>query len=178
MGASDRRGLSLLVGEHYESLYRYAVRLSGSPPDAEDLTQEAFCKAQTQLSQLRDPTRARPWLFAILRNAYLQRLRADKNLKSVSLDTLAELPERAGAGDPEIGPEQLQQALNEMPEGFRTPVILFYIEELSYRDIAEQLDLPIGTVMSRLARGKAFLRNRLKPGSPSDDPEGEATRGL
>ncbi|WP_020475116.1 RNA polymerase sigma factor [Zavarzinella formosa] len=178
MGASNRRGLSLLVDEHYESLYRYAMRLSGSSADAEDLTQEAFCKAQTQIAQLRDPDRARPWLFAILRNAYLQRIRADRNIKAVSLDAVGDVPERTGAVDPEIGPEQLQRALNDLPEGFRTPVILFYFEEMSYRDIAEQMDLPIGTVMSRLARGKAFLKDRLRPGTPTGDPRDEATNGL
>ena len=58
---------------------------------------------------------------------------------------------------------QLQQALNELDETFRTPIILFYFDEFSYRDIAEQMELPIGTVMSRLARAKAYLRNRLAP---------------
>lgn len=174
MGASSRRGLSSLVDEHYQSLYRYAVRLSGSAADAEDLTQEAFCKAQTQFTQLRDPERARPWLFAILRNAYLQRVRADKNLKTVSMEAVGDVPERPAADGPEIGPEQLQRALNELPEGFRTPVILFYFEEMSYRDIAEQMGLPIGTVMSRLARGKGFLKDRLRPESPPDGPKDEA----
>ena len=64
---------------------------------------------------------------------------------------------------PEVEPEELQRALNELPEGFRTPVILFYFEDMSYRDIAEQMDLPIGTVMSRLARAKAYLRAKLAP---------------
>ena len=77
---------------------------------------------------------------------------------------------------PEFGPEQLQEALNELPEGFRTPVILFYFEDMSYRDIAEQMGLPIGTVMSRLARGKAYLRDRLVPSESS--VAGEANRGL
>src|SRR5881275_1491872 len=58
---------------------------------------------------------------------------------------------------------KLQQALNELDEAFRTPIILFYFEEFSYRDIAEQMDLPIGTVMSRLARAKAYLRAKLAP---------------
>jgi RNA polymerase sigma-70 factor (ECF subfamily) len=70
---------------------------------------------------------------------------------------------------PEIDPAKLQQALNELDESFRTPIILFYFEEFSYRDIAEQMELPIGTVMSRLARAKAYLRSRL---APSSDPEG------
>jgi RNA polymerase sigma-70 factor (ECF subfamily) len=142
-------------------LYRYAYRLSGSAADAEDLTQETFCKAQLNYSQLRDAGRARPWLFSILRNAYLHRVRADKQENCVPLDGVGDLPEPLPDSLPEIDPEQLQQALNDLPEGFRTPIILFYFADFSYRDIAEQMDLPIGTVMSRLARAKAHLRTRL-----------------
>jgi RNA polymerase sigma-70 factor (ECF subfamily) len=159
----SRRLVEKLVAEHYEGLYCYAYRLSGSAADAEDLTQEAFCKAQRCLSQLRDPSRAKPWLFSILRNVYLQRARARKYERPLSLDDVGEIAEPPAEGLPEVGPEQLQEALNELPEVFRTPVILFYFEEFSYRDIAEQLDLPIGTVMSRLSRAKAFLRERLMP---------------
>jgi RNA polymerase sigma-70 factor (ECF subfamily) len=63
----------------------------------------------------------------------------------------------------DVGPEQLQSALNELPEEFRTPVILCYLEEFSYRDIAAQMGVPIGTVMSRISRGKAHLRAKLQP---------------
>lgn len=169
MGAtSGRRGIASLVEQHYESLYRYAYRLSGTATDAEDLTQEAFCKAQAQISQLRDQERARPWLFSILRNAYLHRLRHSKSHPTVSLDGMFDIPETAPEELPEIGSEQLQQALNEIPEGFRTPLILYYFEEMSYRDIAEQMDLPIGTIMSRLARAKAHLRERLAPAISQD----------
>jgi RNA polymerase sigma-70 factor (ECF subfamily) len=162
MGATgNRRGIASLVEEHYESLYRYAYRLTGVQADAEDLTQEAFCKAQAQLSTLRDPERARPWLFSILRNAYLHRVRTDRSHPKVSLDAVGDVAADLPPDVPEIGPEQLQLALNELPEGFRTPVILFYFEDMSYRDIAEQMNLPIGTVMSRLARAKAHLRDRL-----------------
>src|SRR5205823_5109385 len=152
--------------------YRYAYRLSGAAADAEDLTQEAFCKAQAQLGSLRDPDRAKPWLFAILRNAYLHRARSDRAHKQVPLDAVGELPGDCPPEVPEVGTEELQRALNDLPEGFRTPVILFYFEDMSYRDIAEQMDLPIGTVMSRLARAKAHLRDRLVPAA------GEVTRGL
>jgi RNA polymerase sigma-70 factor (ECF subfamily) len=154
-----------LVEEHYTALYRYAYRLSGSHCEAEDLTQEAFCKAQLNLGQLRDPGRAKPWLFSILRNAYLHRVRTERHQACVSLDGVGDLPERPPDPLPEIDPEQLQQALNELPELFRTPIILFYFEDFGYRDIAEQMDLPLGTVMSRLARAKAWLRHRL--GEPS-----------
>lgn len=173
MSASgNRRGIASLVDEHYESLFRYAYRLSGTQADAEDLTQEAYCKAQAQLGQLRDPDRARPWLFSILRNAYLQRARTDKAHRQVSFDSIGELAAELPTEPPEIGSEQLQRVLNELPEGFRTPVILFYFEEMSYRDIADQMDLPIGTIMSRLARAKAHMRQRLANGSTDSEVSG------
>ncbi|HEY7152587.1 MAG TPA: sigma-70 family RNA polymerase sigma factor [Gemmataceae bacterium] len=150
-----------LVEEHYTTLYRYAYRLTGSSADAEDLTQEAFCKAQLHLGQLREPSRAKPWLFSILRNAYLHRVRADRQQPCVSLEGVGDLPEPLPEPMPDIDPERLQQALNELPELFRTPIILYYFEDFGYREIAEQMDLPIGTVMSRLARAKAHLRSRL-----------------
>jgi RNA polymerase sigma-70 factor (ECF subfamily) len=152
-----------LVEDNYAALYRYAYRLSGSSADAEDLVQDTFCKAQQNLRQLRDPARSRPWLFSILRNAYLHRVRAEKNQPGVSLEAAGDVAEPLPDSLPEVDPEQLQQALNELPEVYRTPIILFYFEEFSYRDVAEQMDLPIGTVMSRLARAKAYLRGKLLP---------------
>lgn len=162
-------GLHQLIDAHYEALYRYAYRLSGAAADAEDLTQEAFGKALARLPQLREPERARAWLFRILRNLYLHKVRDQKRHKVVPLDAVGELPGRGEAEMPDIDPAKLQQALNELDEAFRTPIILFYFEEFSYRDIAEQMDLPIGTVMSRLARGKAYLKARLMP---SENPDG------
>jgi RNA polymerase sigma-70 factor, ECF subfamily len=172
----NRRRVQQLVDAHYEPLFRYAFRLSGSAADAEDLTQEAFCKAQLRLDQLRDSARAKPWLFSILRNAYLHRMRSAAQHRNVPLDAVPDLPGPDAAPPPEIEPGQLQAALNELPEAFRTPVILFYFEEFSYRDIAEQMDLPIGTVMSRLARAKAHLRCRLRP-EPSSGAAGETAAG-
>ena len=157
----SQRSVQALVEEHYAALYRYAFRLSGSAADAEDLTQDTFCQAQRKLDQLRDPARAKAWLFSILRNAYLHRRRAARQEHVVSLEWVGDLPERLPEPLPEIEPERLQQALNELPEGFRTPLILYYFEDFSYRDIAEQMELPMGTVMSRLARAKAHLRVRL-----------------
>jgi RNA polymerase sigma-70 factor (ECF subfamily) len=154
-------GLQALIDAHYEVLYRYAYRLSGSASDAEDLTQEAFSKAMVRLDQLREPERAKAWLLRILRNLYLHKVRDDKRHRVVPLDAVGDLPSREADPPPSIDPNRLQQALNELDEGFRTPVILFYFEEFSYRDIAEQMDLPIGTVMSRLARAKAYLRAKL-----------------
>jgi len=150
-----------LVEANYGALYRYAFRLSGSAAEAEDLTQDAFCQAQANLRQLREWDKARAWLFTILRNAYLHRMRDRKIENSVSLDCFGDLPDRPNEPLQEIDPGRLQDALDELPEVFRTPVILFYFEEFSYRDIADQMGVPIGTIMSRLARAKAFLRGRL-----------------
>ncbi len=152
-----------LVDEHYVSLYRYAYRLSGSSADAEDLTQDTFCQTQLKLAQLRDPGRVKPWLFSILRNAFLHRTRAQRHQPTVALDCVGDVAEPLPEPLPDIDSEQLQQALNELPEVYRTPIILFYFEDFGYREIAEQMDLPIGTVMSRLARAKGHLRARLLP---------------
>lgn len=156
-----KQSIQQLVEDHYQVLYQFAFRLSGSAAEAEDLTQETFFQAQKSLAQLRDAGRGKAWLFTILRNAYLHKLRSTKRLQNLTPDALAELPERLPDPLPEIEPERLQQALNELPEDFRTPLLLFYFEDFSYRDIAEQLRVPLGTVMSRLARAKAHLRGRL-----------------
>jgi RNA polymerase sigma-70 factor, ECF subfamily len=176
----NRRSVERLVDEHYVQLYRYAYRLCGEPSDAEDLTQEAFCKAQANFSQLRDVDRAKPWLFRILRNVYLHRLRAKKSRPCVLLDDLSEVPDRSPDPLPPIDSGRLQDALNELPEAYRTPMILYYFEDFSYRDIAEHMDVPIGTVMSRLSRAKAHLRDRLCHEMPDAlaDSERRATHGL
>ena len=174
----SQRDVQRLVEEHYVALYRYAYRLAGSVADAEDLTQEAFCKAQMHLGQLRDATRARAWLFCILRNLYLHKLRAEKHQPCVSLADWQNIPEPPAPNGLPVEPERLQKVLNELPEGFRTPVILFYFEEFSYREIAEQMDLPLGTVMSRLARAKAYLRERLIQPVEMADGRRRATDGL
>jgi RNA polymerase sigma-70 factor (ECF subfamily) len=154
-----------LVDQHYELLYRYAYRLSGSATAAEDLTQDTFCTAQEKFGQLRDPASARGWLCKILRNHYLQGRRNRPEVYFESLEDLAIEPEHASDAPADIDTERLQAVLGEMSEAYRTPIILFYFEEFSYRQIADQMGVPIGTVMSRLARGKAYLRSRLRADS-------------
>jgi RNA polymerase sigma-70 factor (ECF subfamily) len=172
--------MQLLVQEHYEPLYRYAFRLSGSAADAEDLTQEVFCQAQLKFRQLRDPTRVKAWLFSILRNAYLHRTRDERRERKVPLESVPEVEERVPEPLPEIDSQQLQLILNDLPEDFRTPLILYYFEDFSYRDIAEQMEVPIGTVMSRLARAKAHLRARLLMPAPvmSGGSSGRSGNGM
>jgi RNA polymerase sigma-70 factor, ECF subfamily len=173
------RTVQELVERYYESLYRYAFRLSGSGADAEDLTQDAFCQAQRNWSQLREYDRAKAWLFSILRNAYLHRLRSARRQLTLPLEVAGEIADRPPEPLPEIDPQRLQTALQELPEEFRTPLILFYFEDFSYRDIADQMALPLGTVMSRLARAKAHLRGLLlAPAAVSTRQSRRADNGL
>ncbi len=147
-----------LVEQHYRLLYRFGYRLSGSAADAEDLTQQTFLTAQRKLGQLREMSSARSWLCSILRNLYLKTRRRPV---TASLQAVPEPENDRPADPPEFDSEALQQALNELPEEFRTPLILFYFEEFSYREIAEQMQVPMGTVMSRLARGRDQLKTKL-----------------
>lgn len=160
IGPTDVRSL---VDQHYELLYRYAYHLTGSVADAEDLTQETFCTAQEKLGQLRSAACARSWLCRVLRNHYLSSVR---KLKVIPLQSLEDMPDEPETCDDLIGEidiEQFRRVLAELPECFRTPLILFYFEEFSYRQIADQMGVPVGTVMSRLARAKTYLRARLRP---------------
>jgi len=161
--SSTQLNMRELIDSHYESLYRYAYRLAGNESDASDLTQETFSKALTRLNQLRDPLLAKSWLFRILRNAFLHKVRDERRRNIQPLDSVGELAQELPEELPSVEPGALQNALNELDETFRTPLILFYFEEFSYREIAEQMELPIGTVMSRLARAKGYLREKLFP---------------
>lgn len=161
MNAEARqREVAALVEAHYAPLYRYAYRLTGTAADAEDLTQQAFLTAQQKLDQLRVADNVKAWLFAIVRNAYLKSRRRPAGHVSIPLQNAPE-PTHTPEPPPDLTGEELTRILAELPDDFRLPLILFYFEDLSYRDIASTLDLPIGTVMSRLSRGKAHLRQRL-----------------
>lgn len=149
-----------LVTQHYAAVYRVAYRLTGSPQDAEDLTQQAFLDAQRHLPSLRDASRAKAWVCMIVRNLFRQSVRKPE-LTTVAMDAVVELAEAASTET--VDRDELQRALNALPEEFRTVLVLYYFEDLNYPQIAAELDLPIGTVMSRLSRGKQHLRQRLNP---------------
>ncbi len=153
--------MARLVGEHHQAVYRYAYRLTGSVADAEDLTQQAFLTMQQKLGQLRAAECVRSWLFSILRNCFLKscQKRRPTPAGGIALN-IENIPAEPPAGD-WVDRERLQRALDELPEMFRLVIGMFYYEDCSYKEIAEKLDLPIGTVMSRLARGKSQLRSLL-----------------
>ena len=154
-----------LVERHLPTLYRFAYRLAGNREDAEDLVQETFLVAQRKISQLRDPSRALSWLFTVLRSCRSQQLKRQVRMparsESVSVEELADPALAPIVTVDELDLERLPAVLEGMPEEYRQPLLLFYFEDFKYREIAEVLDCPIGTVMSRLSRAKAYLRGRL-----------------
>ena len=155
-----------------DSLYRVALRLTRSPADAEDLVQETFLKAFRAADQFEPGTNLRAWLFTILHNTARNRAR-DRARDVVSVDSEAvdratelqpatgrpETPETALLRDT-LAPE-LQAAIDALPEAFRQAVWLRDVEEFSYAEIARMLSVPIGTVMSRISRGRHMLFERL-----------------
>ena len=157
--------VSELVETYYALLYRYAYRLSGSAVEAEDLTQQTFLTAHSKINQLRDRQCVKSWLFTIVRNTFLKNIRSSRTISTLSLENVVEPADEVVVEAPLIH-QELQTILNELPEEFRTPLILYYFDEFSYKQIAEQMDVPIGTVMSRLARAKKHLRYRLTTVQP------------
>ena len=147
-----------LVVEHHADVYRYAYRLSGAVVDAEDLTQQTFLLAQTHRAQLRQPEYARRWLFSILRHEFL---RTRRKPQPIAAGMLADVCDVLAPPEGPIDQETLQRALNELPDDFKVVLLAYYFEERSYREIAAELEVPLGTVMSRLSRAKRHLRGKL-----------------
>lgn len=157
-----------LVEANYSAVYGYAFRLTGNAADAEDVTQQAFLIAHQKLHQVREADKADRWLFAVVRSCFLKSRRRKRPAPVANLElNVDEIPE-ALAEDSDLDQELLQTALNELSDDFRMVLVMFYFEELSYKEIAAQLDVPIGTVMSRLARAKGRLRHALCPDKPQD----------
>jgi RNA polymerase sigma-70 factor (ECF subfamily) len=156
---------------YIDSLYGTAVRLTRRPADAEDLVQDTYLKAFRSFRQFSRGTNLKAWLFTILHNTF-RNMRRHDGRNPVDVDS--EVVEQAGNPTDEETPEQLltratldvdlQAALDALPEAFRQAVWLRDVEELTYAEIAEVLGIPIGTVMSRISRGRRALYERLAPG--------------
>jgi RNA polymerase sigma-70 factor (ECF subfamily) len=152
-----------LVADHHAVVYTYAYRLTGSVADAEDLTQQVFLQAQNKLHQLREPRAARTWLYAILRNSFRKQCRQRSVVTAADLELdVDRLPDEHDA-DEALDRQWLQEALDQLTPEHRIILAMFYFEDCAYREIAEALELPMGTVMSRLARAKRQLRAKLFP---------------
>ncbi len=171
-GAGTRAAFEAEALGALDSLYRTALRLTRMPADAEDLVQDTYLKAFRAMDSFEPGTNLRAWLFTILHNSARNRAR-DSARETVIVDS--DVVERASDGSVHATPEtpetellrdtlapELQAAVDALPEAFRQPVWLRDVEEFSYREIADILDIPIGTVMSRLSRGRRLLFDRLQ----------------
>lgn len=152
-----------LVDAHYAALYRFALSLARNIADASDLTQQTFYIWATKGHSLRDETRVKTWLFTTLYREFLRQRR--RGARTTALDDLPEgeqdVPDIEVDVIGKMDAQLVLAALQEVPEVFREPLTLFYLQDLSYLEIGEILGVPIGTVMSRLSRGKAQLRAAL-----------------
>jgi RNA polymerase sigma-70 factor (ECF subfamily) len=165
---ADTMGFEQEALAHLDSLYRAARRLSANRADAEDLVQETYLKAFRAAGRFTRGTNLRAWLFTILHNTARNRFR-DRARDIVWADSDA--MERTGATLSSLDPEtellrqtltpDLQAAVDGLPEVFRDAVWLRDVEEFSYAEIAAMLEVPVGTVMSRISRGRQLLFKRL-----------------
>ena len=152
-----------LVDQQYAPLYRFALSLAKSEPDAADLTQQTFFLWASKGGRMRDGSKAKSWLFTTLYREFLNRRRHDGRFPKVQLDDAPEEEISIIQNMNELDGAYVVKALGEVEEPFRAALTLFYLDQFSYHEIAEVLEVPIGTVMSRLSRGKAQLRQRLRP---------------
>ena len=165
----EREAIPLL-----SELYGGALRLTRNPSDAEDLLQETFLRAYRGFASFKEGTNLRAWLYRILTNAFINIYRKRQREPQTVSDSDVEewyLYDKLGAEGAEasaeaqvldsLPDEDVQEALATLPDQFRLAVLLADVEGFSYKEIAEILDVPIGTVMSRLHRGRRALERRL-----------------
>jgi RNA polymerase sigma-70 factor (ECF subfamily) len=174
---ADRAQFADLAMEFMPSLYSAALRMTRSPADAEDLVQETYLKAYRAFESFQEGTNLKAWLYRILTNTFINSYRAKKRRpEQTELDEVEDLYlyRRLGgleavaasrSAEEEVldlfTEDDVKSALEALPEQFRIAVLLADVEGFSYKEIAEILDIPIGTVMSRLHRGRKALQKAL-----------------
>ena len=162
---------------HMDAVYRFALRLTGTQDGAEDLVQDTFFRAFRAWDQYTPGTRCKSWLFTICRNVFLRqrerRQRHDEIVQETAQEDAASLSREAPVfaaskdSDPEgdffksIVDEEILEAIDDLPNEYRMAVVLSDLEDLSYNEIAEIMEIPVGTVKSRLFRGRRQLQKRL-----------------
>jgi RNA polymerase sigma-70 factor (ECF subfamily) len=162
-----------IVAAYYEPLYQFAFSLSRSKADACDLTQQTFYIWATKGHQLRDASKVKSWLFTALHRAFLQsRRRLTRFPHCELMETDAELPVIPPEAASRLDARQAVEALGRVDEVYRAPVALFYLEDCSYQGIADILEVPIGTVKSRISRGLAQLKEIFAGNSPARNQPG------
>src|SRR6266404_8167261 len=150
------------VSSFYEPLYGFAYSLSGNENDACELTQETFARLLAKGGQLRDGSKVKSWLFTTLYRVFLGWKSRERRLPHFEISSVEhELPPVGAELVDMMERDTVRDALQKIDERYRVPLMLYYLEEHSYEEIAELLEIPIGTVMSRLSRAKGLMRESL-----------------
>ncbi len=158
------------VEDHYRGAYLFAMSLCGRHEEACDLTQQAFYIAQTKGGQVRDVSKRKQWLHTVLRREFLSTRRRAAAHPHEPVDSLPnDIPAISVDYVAAMDSKGILVVLEGLEEIFRTPLTLFYLQQFSYKEIAEVLETPVGTVMSRLFRGKALLREQLEISRRQED---------
>jgi RNA polymerase sigma-70 factor (ECF subfamily) len=149
-------------------LRRFGVALTGSPADGDDLVQAACERALTRLFQLHSAERFDRWMYAIMRRMWIDEIRSRQVRRHENLEVAEHVPGDDGLAIAEgrISFAAVRRALQMLPEEQRVVLMLVCVDEMSYKEAAKVLDIPIGTVMSRLARGRQALHEHLARGGP------------
>lgn len=159
----DAAALDSLIERWHQPLWRYLHRMRGDEEDAAELLQDVWLRVLRSLPRLRDPARLRPWLFGIARRALMDRLRREYAAPAASEELDLEdpaVPEDERDVDEEL--HVMRDELRQMPLVEREVLVLFYLRELTLAEVADVLDVPVGTVKSRLFRARSVLRDRLE----------------
>lgn len=154
-----RAACERLVADQYDRIHRLAWTLTGAAEDARDLTQETFLAAVQAMHRFRGEAQVSTWLISILRNQFTLYLRRRRRWRFAPLDAAAD---RAAAPAPEPPEVMALKHVRSLPEELQLPVVLFYVDEMRYQDIAAALGCPIGTVRSRLFEARERLRRLVK----------------
>jgi RNA polymerase sigma-70 factor, ECF subfamily len=163
----------LVVANYYEPLYRFAISLTRSEADACDLAQQTFYMWATKGHQLRDASKVKSWLFTTLYRAFLESRRTITRFPHSELtETDVDLPVILPQAARRLDAMQAVEALGQVDDVYRAPVALFYLEDCSYQEIADVLNVPIGTVKSRMARGLAQLKHIFATSNPARSTDG------
>jgi RNA polymerase sigma-70 factor (ECF subfamily) len=155
--------LEAVLKEHYRGLYAYAHSLTRNPADAADLTQQVTVIFATRWQSIQDRTKTKSWLYTTLYREFLKSRQRSKRMVSLDDDAVTEEPSSPATQEDGHDGRTAVKALNSLPEPHRSILSLYYLDELSYSEIAEVLDVPAGTVMSRLSRAKDAIRRILLP---------------
>ena len=161
-----------LVAQYYRPLYQFAFSLAQGEADACDLTQQTFYIWATKGHQLKDATKVKSWLFTTLHREFLESRRRQVRFPHFELSQVdADLPTISPARVNQLDSAHVLQALAQVDPIYQAPVSLFYLQDVSYKEIAEILDIPMGTVKSRIARGIAQLQQALSCENPPARPD-------